>query len=162
VTRLLFVCMGNICRSPLAEGIFLHLAGERGILDRYRVDSAGIGDWHVGHAPDPRSQAVARKNGFSLNCVARQVVTPDDFETFDWLLAMDAQNFRDLYSLSPAEHQGKIRLIRHFDPEAGKNAEVPDPYYGGPRGFDHVFDMLLRSCRGLLDALEQGGEGSRR
>ena len=151
--KLLFVCMGNICRSPLAEGIFLHLAKERGISDRFEVDSAGIGDWHVGHAPDPRSEAVANKHGVRLVCRARQVETPEDFENFDLLLAMDRQNYRDLLSLSDPEHHGKIKLMREFDSEEAEDKDVPDPYYGGPSGFDNIYDMLHRSCSVLLDQL---------
>jgi len=153
--KLLFVCMGNICRSPLAEGIFLHLARERGTSALYEVDSAGIGDWHVGHESDLRSQSVARKNGIELACVARQVSTPEDFENFDLILAMDRRNFSDLQDLSPPEHRHKIKLMRSFDPEGGEDAEVPDPYYGGPGGFDRVFAMLDRSCRQLLNRLEE-------
>ena len=155
MTKLLFVCMGNICRSPLAEGIFLNLAAESGQRDRYEVDSAGIGDWHVGHEPDPRSQAVANTHGITLTCRARQIVSPDDFENFDLLLAMDRQNFRDLIHLSPAEHHGKIRLMREFDPEGGADHEVPDPYYGGPKGFDTMYVMLHRSCVNLIEALKR-------
>ena len=153
--KVLFVCMGNICRSPLAEGLFLQLARERGIHDRFEVDSCGIGDWHVGHAPDPRSQAVANKNGLTLTCRARQVETPDDFETFDLIVAMDRANLRDLRELSDPEHHGKIRLMRSWDPEADEeHPEVPDPYYGGPEGFDLMYAMLRRSCERLLDELE--------
>lgn len=153
--KILFVCMGNICRSPLAEGIFAHLAKEHG-KRTYTLDSAGIGDWHVGHEADPRSQAVALKHGIELACRARQVASPEDFENFDLLLAMDRQNFRDLMNLSPPEHQGKIRLMREFDPEGGMDHEVPDPYYGGPKGFDSMYAMLHRSCLNLLNLLEQG------
>jgi protein-tyrosine phosphatase len=159
--KILFVCMGNICRSPLAEGIFLHLARERGLSDRFEVDSCGIGDWHVGHAPDPRSQAVAGKNGITLQCRARRVEAPDDFDNFDLILAMDRSNRRDLCALSPDEHHGKIRLMREWDPVAGESAEdadgpeVPDPYYGGPQGFEDMYAMLRRSCERLLGELEE-------
>jgi protein-tyrosine phosphatase len=154
--KILFVCMGNICRSPLAEGLFLQLARERGTLDRYEVDSCGIGDWHVGHAPDPRSQAVANKNGLVLTGRARRVEVPDDFEQFDLIIPMDQANLRDLRQLSDPEHHGKIRLMRTWDPEAdGEQPEVPDPYYGGPQGFDLMYDMLRRSCERLLDDLEK-------
>ncbi len=147
--------MGNICRSPLAEGIFLHLAKERGTSASYEVDSAGIGDWHLGHAPDPRSQADAEEHGIRLVCRARQVETPEDFENFDLLLAMDRQNQRDLLNLSPPEFHGKIRLMREFDPEGDSDSEVPDPYYGGSKGFDDMYVMLRRSCARLLDHLEK-------
>ena len=155
--RLLFVCMGNICRSPLAEGVFLHLAKERNLSEKFEVDSAGVGDWHVGHAPDPRSQAVANKHGIELMCRARQVETPEDFENFDLILAMDRTNFRDLLSLSPSEYHHKIRLMRDYDSSAMEDREVPDPYYGGPGGFDNVYDMLQRACSGLLEELAASG-----
>jgi protein-tyrosine phosphatase len=155
--RILFVCMGNICRSPLAEGLFLHLARERGLEVSFEVDSCGIGDWHVGHAPDPRSQAVANKNGLTLACRARQIDPSDDFESFDLILAMDRANLRDLRELAPEEHHGKIRLMREWDPAARESAEdkpeVPDPYYGGPQGFEDMYAMLRRSCEALLDEL---------
>ena len=155
--KLLFVCMGNICRSPLAEGIFLHLARERNLSEKFEVDSAGVGDWHVGHAPDPRSQAVANKHGIELICRARQVEAPEDFESFDLILAMDRTNFRDLLSLSPAEHHHKIKLMRDYDSGTAEDREVPDPYYGGPGGFDNVYGMLHRACSGLLDELAASG-----
>ncbi len=159
--RLLFVCMGNICRSPLAEGLFLDLAKTRGIADRFEVDSCGIGDWHVGHAPDPRSQAVANRNGLTLVCRARQIDPPDDFEAFDLILAMDRANLRDLRELSSEEHHGKIRLMREWDPDADEqHPEVPDPYYGGPQGFDLMYAMLRRSCERLLDDLERAARNS--
>jgi protein-tyrosine phosphatase len=158
--KILFVCMGNICRSPLAEGLFLHLARARGILERFEVDSAGTGDWHVGHFADPRSQAVASRNGIKLLCRARQVETPDDLETFDLIVAMDRANRRDLRELSPEEHHGKIRLMREWDPEANEELpEVPDPYYGGPQGFENMYAMLRRSCERLLDELGAGDGG---
>jgi len=155
--HVLFVCMGNICRSPVAEGIFLHLIRERGIADRFVVDSAAIGDWHLGHPADPRSQDVARRNGIELACTSRQVDRTVDFDKFDWIIGMDRQNFRDLENLSPRAHLGKIHLIREFDPEAEPGAafpaEVDDPYYGGPQGFDSMYTILRRSCENFLDTL---------
>ncbi len=153
--KILFVCMGNICRSPLAEGLFLHLARARGLADRFEVDSCGTGDWHVGRSPDPRSQAVADKYGIPLACRARQVDPTEDFDTYDLILAMDRSNLRDLYDLAADEHHDKIRLIREWDPEAAHEEapEVPDPYYGGPRGFEDMYAMLRRSCERLLDDL---------
>lgn len=154
--KILFVCMGNICRSPLAEGLFLHLARARGLADRFEVDSCGTGDWHVGRSPDPRSQAVADKHGLVLTGRARRVEVPDDFEQFDLIIPMDQANLRDLRQLSDPEHHAKIRLMRTWDPEAdGEQPEVPDPYYGGPQGFDLMYDMLRRSCERLLDDLEK-------
>ncbi|MCD6023992.1 MAG: protein tyrosine phosphatase [Fibrobacteria bacterium] len=153
--RVLFVCMGNICRSPVAEGIFLHLVKERGLSERFEVDSCGIGDWHIGHSADPRSQDVARRNGIELACTSRQVDRNRDFEYFDWIIAMDRQNLRDLLHLSPEEHQRKIHLMREFDDQIGEREtdEVPDPYYGGPQGFDTMYAMLRRSCENFLDSL---------
>jgi protein-tyrosine phosphatase len=147
--------MGNICRSPVAEGIFLHLLRQRGLSDRFEVDSCGIGDWHLGHPADPRSQEVARRNGIELACVSRQIDPARDFKDFDWILGMDRQNLRDLENRAPREHLPKLRLMREFDPEGGPGAEVPDPYYGGPQGFDDMYAMLLRSCEGFLAFLER-------
>ncbi len=153
--RLLFVCLGNICRSPLAEGIFIHLVQERELLGRYLAESAGIGDWHCGEPPDPRARAAAERRGVRLLSVCRQVQA-EDFETFDLILPMDRSNREQLLARCPAPHRGKIRLMREFDPEAapGSAPEVPDPYYGDARGFDRVFEMLHRSCGALLDRLE--------
>jgi protein-tyrosine phosphatase len=150
----LFVCLGNICRSPLAEGIFLHHVALRRLS--YRADSAGLGDWHVGELADPRSRAVAKKHGVSLVSRARQV-SREDFHRFEILLAMDRQNLKDLRALCPTENHHKIRLMREFDSEGGEDSEVPDPYYGDAAGFDRVFAMLNRSCLGLLEYLEKQG-----
>ena len=150
-TGVLFLCLGNICRSPLAEGIFIHRAAERGVIDRFLVDSAGTGGWHAGERPDPRSVAVARRHGVDLPGRARKLVGDDDGQRFDLVLAMDAQNARDAVEMGvPAS---RVRLMRSFDPTADAGAEVPDPYYGGDRGFDDVYDMLVRACDGLLDEL---------
>lgn len=152
---LLFVCLGNICRSPLAEGVFLHLAEQRGVRDRFDVDSCGIGHWHVGERPDRRAIAVAQKNGVELPSLARRVEPGTDFERFDMLLAMDGSNRHALVRLgAPRE---RVRMMRSFDPTlsgaAGEALDVPDPYYGGDEGFDRVFEMLVRACSGLLDEL---------
>jgi protein-tyrosine phosphatase len=151
-TRILFVCLGNICRSPLAEGIFRHLVQTEGLEERYLIDSAGTGGWHVGNPPDPRSAEVATRHGLELVGSAR-TVRPSDFEEFDLVVAMDRQNLRDLEdrgSGGPA----RLRLLREFDPEAGDDVDVPDPYYGGDDGFERVYRMVERSCRQLLDHLE--------
>ena len=153
-TRVLFVCMGNICRSPLAEGVFLSLVRARGLEGHYHVDSAGTGGWHAGEGPDVRSVEVAHKNGVTLEGYARQVKS-DDFEDFDWVIAMDRQNLRDLrpFAPPPRDRATHIHLLREFDTSPG-DQEVPDPYYGGPDGFDDVFGMVQRSCAALLDHLE--------
>lgn len=152
--KILFVCRGNICRSPIAEGVFLHLCRERGLANKYIADSAGTGDWHVGQAPDPRAIAAARKHGVSLPSICRQVEL-GDFETFDFILAMDRSNFKDLSALCPAKWQSKIKLMRDFDPDFNKKPDVPDPYYGSPEDFDRVSEILLHACSGFLNSLEK-------
>ncbi len=151
-TRILFVCLGNICRSPLAEGIFRHLAQERELAVQYEVDSAGTGAWHVGEPADPRSRDVARKHGIALTGRARQV-TGEDFHTFDLVIAMDRENRANLERIRKSG-DGRLHLLREFDPEARGELEVPDPYYGAPGGFDEVYEMVHRSCRHLLETLE--------
>lgn len=157
--RILFVCLGNICRSPLAENLFRHVAEEGGAADRFHVDSAGTGAWHVGEPPDRRTRAVARERGIDLKGRARQV-TAEDLSEFDLVVAMDRSNLERLEELRDRSGaDAEIRLLREFDPEAAGDLEVPDPYYGGPRGFEEVHEMVLRSCRNLLDFLdgEAGG-----
>ncbi|MEO1128658.1 MAG: low molecular weight protein-tyrosine-phosphatase [Planctomycetota bacterium] len=152
----LFVCMGNICRSPLAEGMFEHLARERGVLDRFRIDSCGTGGWHTGERADRRMRATAEQRGVELTSRARQIDPAYDFpngngDGFAHILVMDRQNHIEVLELgAPPE---RVALLRSFDPTAGETAEVPDPYYGGQRGFDDVYDMVERACTGLLDAL---------
>jgi protein-tyrosine phosphatase len=151
LTRLLFVCMGNICRSPTAEGVMRALLRERRV-DGVEVESAGIGDWHVGHPPDRRATEAARRRGIALEGAARQV-RMSDFDDFDLLIAMDAANRRDLLALAPdAEAAAKVRLLREWEPGA-TDLDVPDPYYGDGRGFEDVLDMVQASCRALLDEL---------
>lgn len=144
----LFVCLGNICRSPLAEGVFRELVTEEGLEARFLIDSAGTGAYHAGEAPDPRSVAVARDYGIQLTGLARQV-TPHDLRNFDWVVAMDASNRRSLERFTGT---ARLVMMRDFDPEE-PGGDVPDPYYGGPGGFDDVFSILARSCRQLLDEL---------
>lgn len=151
--RICFVCLGNICRSPTAGGIMLHLVRQAGLSSEIVVDSAGTGAWHVGEPADRRARATARNRGYELPGQARQF-NHADFARFDYVLAMDSSNRRALLSLARSEaEQQKIRLFRSFDPEIpeGVEADVPDPYYGGARGFDDVFDMCERTCRNLLD-----------
>ena len=151
---ILFVCLGNICRSPLAEGIFLHLAAQRG-LEGLAVDSAGTGGWHAGEGPDRRALAVAKQRGVHLPSIARQVVR-EDFARFTHIIAMDQSNLENLVSMGAPED--RVRLMRSYDPAHASGAtlhapDVPDPYYGGDEGFDRVYDMLVAACRGLLDEL---------
>ena len=153
-TSLLFVCLGNICRSPLAEGVFRHLARERGVADFYEIESAGIGGWHVGEPADRRSAEVARKNGVSLYGAARQVAA-SDFDRFDWIIAMDRENLAALEAIGRRKaRRARVQLLRDFDPDPG-DGEVPDPYYGGPSGFDHVYSLVKRSAEALLERLEE-------
>jgi protein-tyrosine phosphatase len=154
----LFVCLGNICRSPMAEGVFRHRAREAGAED-LRVDSAGTGAWHAGEPPDPRSVAVARRHGVILEGRARQVEALD-FQRFTLIVAMDADNLRELERQRAVVGGGaELRLLREWDPEAGAEREVPDPYYGGTDGFLTVFEMVDRSCRALLEEVLEGGAG---
>ncbi len=149
----LFVCLGNICRSPAAEAVFAHLVAEAGVADRFVLDSAGTGAWHVGERADARMRAAAERRGIPMTSRARQV-TRDDFETFDHVFAMDASNFAALRRLAPAEHVDKLRLFRDFDP-AGVGADVPDPYYGDSADFDEVLDIVTRAGRQLLAELNR-------
>jgi protein-tyrosine phosphatase len=156
--RLLFVCLGNICRSPTAEGVMRELLREAQLEDSITLDSAGTGGWHVGSAPDARATAAARARGIELQGAARQVRLAD-FEDFDLILAMDRANLRDLQALTddPAA-RARVRLLREFDPDsvAAGDLDVPDPYYGGPRGFDDVLDLVGAACAGLLVQIRAG------
>jgi protein-tyrosine phosphatase len=157
--RILFVCLGNICRSPTAEGVMRHLLSEAGLQDRVEVDSAGTGGWHVGAAPDERAAAAARRRGIALDGAARTLDVAD-FDRYDLILAMDADNRRDLLRLAPDDAaRAKVHLLREFDPASVASAggptdlDVPDPYYGGARGFDDVLDLVEAACRGLLETI---------
>jgi protein-tyrosine phosphatase len=150
--RLLFVCMGNICRSPTAEGVMRRLLDEAGLADRVELDSAGTGGWHVGAPPDERATAAAARRGTTLDGAARQVVDAD-FARFDLLLAMDRDNLAELHRRAPDDDaRARARLLREFDPASAgaPDLDVPDPYYGGPQGFDTVLDQVEAACRGLL------------
>lgn len=140
--RVLMVCLGNICRSPMAEAVLAHLAPQ------WSVDSAGTGAWHVGEAPDRRTLAVLRQHGIATSHRGRQV-QPADFRAFDLILAMDRQNLRDLTALRPADATARLALLGDYDPEGV--AEVPDPYYDGPEAFAAVYAQCERCCRALVD-----------
>ncbi len=150
MVKVLFVCLGNICRSPLAEGIFLQQVVDAGLDNRILVDSAGTSGWHIGQPPDPRSVDVALKNGIRLNSYGRKAVS-QDFDEFDYIIAMDKSNYADLERIRQGAGDGaaKLYLMRDFD-DKGKGQDVPDPYYGGTDGFDRVYEMLNRSCKNLL------------
>ena len=152
-TSICFVCLGNICRSPTAAAVMTHLVASAGLTDRIVIESAGTGGWHAGDGPDARATAEARRRGVPMNHAA-QKFTAHDFARFDVILAMDRENVAELLAIAPdPADAGKVRLLRSYDPTASPNAEVPDPYYGGPDGFADVFDMVERACGGLLAAL---------
>jgi protein-tyrosine phosphatase len=155
--RVLFVCLGNICRSPTAEGVMRQLVREAGLEDSIELDSAGTGGWHVGSPPDERAVAAARDRGIALDGSARQFVR-NDFEDFDLVIAMDRSNLRELRQLARSEEErAKIKLLRDFDPASpGDDPEVPDPYYGAPGGFDEVLDLVQAACAGLLARIRAG------
>ncbi len=146
--RICFVCLGNICRSPTAEGVMRALAEKHGRGDLV-LDSAGTGDWHVGELPDPRTRAAARARGIELAHRARQFVRAD-LDRFDLVVAMDAANLRNLRALAGDRTTPELRLFRSFDPTAPDGAEVPDPYAGGRAGFEIVLDQCERAAAGLL------------
>jgi protein-tyrosine phosphatase len=148
-TQVLFVCMGNICRSPTAEGVFRHTVARAGLAHAIGADSAGTGDWHVGAPPDRRAIQAARRRGYDLTALRARQVVPADFARFDWILAMDRSNLRALESLRPPEYRGHLGLFLQFAPELGVE-EVPDPYYGGPEGFEQVLDLIERASGGLV------------
>ena len=148
-TSILFVCMGNICRSPLAEGVFLHKLQQRGVVNRFLVDSAGTGQWHAGERPDRRARAIAKQHGIVLTSRARQVTT-EDFDRFDHLICMDEANREQLENWGAPQH--KLQLLLEVDPDC-ELQEVPDPFYGGGDGFQTIFRLIDSACDALLDQL---------
>jgi protein-tyrosine phosphatase len=150
-TRVLFVCLGNICRSPAAEAAFHSAAKEAGLSEHFVIDSAGTGAWHVGEPADLRMRRAGERRGIDVTSLARQV-SHEDFENFDHILAMDMTNLRALRRQAPEQHRSKIRLFRDLDPQA-PGEDVPDPYYGDDAGFDEVLDIVTRTARALLEEL---------
>ena len=153
--KLLFVCLGNICRSPAAEGVFLHLIEEQGLSDHFVVDSAGTGSWHVGNKADPRMRAAAERRGIHLPSRARQIEL-DDFSRFDLVLTMDSDNLRNVQSLAKEAGNNATTRIRPMLSYARSTelSDVPDPYYGGEQGFEHVLDLLEDACSGLIEEIK--------
>jgi protein-tyrosine phosphatase len=150
VVKICFVCLGNICRSPTAEAVMRHLVKQEGLEREIAVASAGTGDWHVGNPRDKRSQATGHARGIPLSGTAQQF-TANDFAGHDYVVAMDRSNRDALLAMARNDgDRAKVSMLRAFDPEAPPEAEVPDPYYGGARGFDVVFDVCEAGCRGLL------------
>lgn len=146
----LFVCLGNICRSPLAEVVFGEIVREEGVEDRFDIDSAGTSDYHTGDPPDPRTVQEAQRRGLVLDHAARQIRAAD-LERFDYVIAMDASNLGRIERLAKSRpRRAELHLLRAFDEDASDDLEVPDPYFGGPDGFADVHDMVERACRGLL------------
>lgn len=150
IVSLLFVCTGNICRSPTAEGVFLAKARSAGLLDRVRVDSAGTHGYHVGEPPDPRSVRAARDRGVDLSGLRARTVGPEDFARFDLLLAMDRGHLTHLARMGPPGARERLALFLDFAPEPWRGRDVPDPYYGGPDGFREVLDMAEAGAEGLI------------
>jgi protein-tyrosine phosphatase len=150
--RILFVCLGNICRSPMAEGVFRRVVEEEGFADRFEIDSAGLGDWHIGQAPDTRAQAAAKSRGMDISGQAARQVTGADFSNFDLLLVMDRSNLNELRRRAPAEAYSKIRIFLDYAPHVGTK-DVPDPFFGGDEGFDHALDLIEEAAHGLLASL---------
>lgn len=150
--KVLFVCMGNICRSPTAEGVFNKVLHDNGTANRFIVDSAGTHAYHVGEPSDKRSQQMARSRGVDLSKIRARKVMPSDFEHFDHILAMDSDNYHILLAESPEQYRHKIKLFLDYAPNR-KETDVPDPYYGGQNGFAHVFDLVEEASVGFYDAV---------
>ena len=147
--KVLFVCLGNICRSPTAEGVFRHLVKEAGLHKQIHVDSAGTANWHSGRAPDPRTIAAAKKRNVDLSILRARAVTADDFEEFDYILAMDDANLNELKNSKPANYQGHLGLFLDFATHKHYR-HVPDPYHGDAGGFELVLDLIEDAAAGLL------------
>ncbi|MFD2641061.1 low molecular weight protein-tyrosine-phosphatase [Pseudomonas japonica] len=150
--RVLFVCLGNICRSPTAEGVLRHQLIEAGLADAIQVASAGTGDWHVGKPPDSRTRRAAQLRGYDLSAQRAQQVSREDFSRYDLILAMDKSNLAHLQAMRPGHASAELDLfLRRYE---GALDEVPDPYYGGEQGFEHVLDLIEAACRGLVIELK--------
>jgi protein-tyrosine phosphatase len=152
ITRVLFVCLGNICRSPTAHGVFQNRLEKRGLTSAIQVDSCGTGDWHIGHAPDRRAAAAARSRGYDLDDLRARQVSATDFGSFDYILAMDRMNLADLEAMRPGGFDGHLGLFLEFAPGV-RSVEVPDPYYGGEDGFAEVLDLVEAASDGLLEEI---------
>ena len=151
-TKILFICTGNICRSPLAHRLFEKIADERGVGHLFEAESAGTGSWHVGQNADPRTRESARQRGWELSHYANQL-KKQDIDYYDHLVVMDESHFQHCVRLGGDEYPGKIKYLRKFDPLNAGNMDVPDPYYGEQDGFDLVYDICERSCSAFLDHL---------
>lgn len=152
--KILFVCLGNICRSPAAEAVFRAAAAREAPELAVEVDSAGTAGYHIGEPPDLRMRNAARRRGYDMSSLRARIVEPSDFEHFDLILAMDRENLTTLHSRAPAHTRERVRLFLEFAPDA-TITEVPDPYYGGPNGFEEVLDLVEAATQGLLQHLRQ-------
>ena len=151
--KVLFVCLGNICRSPTADGVFRKLVSDHG-LDHVEVDSAGTAAWHIGKSPDPRSEEFAHQRGYDLSPLRARQVSEQDFYDFDLLLAMDSENYQNLMDLCPSGFESKVKKLLSYSTLA-LNQDVPDPYYGGDDGFNRVLDLIEDACTQLLTQVKQ-------
>ncbi len=152
--KVLFVCLGNICRSPTAHGVFQQMINDAEMSDRIHVDSCGTGSWHIGHSPDERMQKTAAEKGYDLSQLVARRLSPEDFDRFDYILAMDTRNLADIIKQAPMSYTGRIQLFMDYSEEK-KILEVPDPYYGGEQGFTHVVTLIEGGCQGLFDEVVQ-------
>ncbi|PID82951.1 MAG: protein tyrosine phosphatase [Clostridiales bacterium] len=151
--KILFVCLGNICRSPLAHEVFKHIVIQNNKADKFEIESCGTSSWHVGSKADKRMRNEAKKHGINMTHLAR-TLDPKDFEHFDLILAMDLSNLHNLMSKCEEKYKNKIMLFRTFDPKSDeKNLEVPDPYTGDEKAFENVYNMVERTCKNLFDKL---------
>ncbi len=151
-TKVLFVCLGNICRSPTAHGVMLQRVAQQSLADRIEVDSCGTGGWHAGEPPDVRATEEAHRRGYDLSPLRARQIEPADFCRFDYILAMDKSNLCDLQAQCPVGFQGHLGLFLAYAPQASAD-EVPDPYYGAGDGFAHVLNLVEQACDGLLEEL---------
>lgn len=150
----LFVCLGNICRSPTAHGVFRKLVSQAGLEDQIEIDSAGTAAFHIGKGPDERSTALALQRGVDMSDLRARQVDLGDFYVYDYIIAMDDANYANLMDIALPEHAGLVQMFLEYAPEFPET-EVPDPYYGGPEGFDHVFELVQSASQGLLEHIKE-------
>ncbi len=154
IISVMFVCTGNICRSPSAHGVFRDLVEKESLSKHFIIESSGTQSYHAGEPPDSRSSQVALQRGYDLSDLRAQQLKSSDFETFDYLLAMDEGHYRNMMASCPSKHHEKVMMFLQFAPEF-KEIDVPDPYYGGEHGFDHVLDLVESACKGILQHVKQ-------